>query len=86
MKLLCLGQLYVCPGLHHLRVSPTGRISLDDGPRVSGYRPCADLAFESAGEYAGPMTIGVILTGMGNDGAKGSADGSIGWRACDRAG
>jgi two-component system chemotaxis response regulator CheB len=39
---------------------------------VSGYRPCADLTFESAAEYAGPMTIGVILTGMGNDGAKGA--------------
>jgi two-component system chemotaxis response regulator CheB len=64
-------QLYVCPGSHHLRVSPTGRVSLDDGPRISGYRPCADLAFESGADYAGPMMIGVVLTGMGNDGAKG---------------
>jgi two-component system chemotaxis response regulator CheB len=71
-EIIVPGQLYVCPGSHHLRVSPTGRISLDDGPRVSGYRPCADLTFESAAEYAGPMTIGVILTGMGNDGAKGA--------------
>ena len=70
-EIIVPGQLYVCPGSHHLRVSPTGRISLDDGPRISGYRPCADLTFESAAEYAGPMTIGVILTGMGNDGAKG---------------
>jgi two-component system chemotaxis response regulator CheB len=70
-EIIVPGQLYVCPGSHHLRVSPTGRISLDDGPRVSGYRPCADLTFESAAEYAGPMTIGVILTGMGNDGSKG---------------
>ena len=64
-------QLYICPGSHHMRVSPTGRVSLDDGPRVSGYRPCADLTFESAAEYAGPMVIGVILTGMGNDGSRG---------------
>src|SRR5438270_7700328 len=71
-EIIVPGQLYVCPGSHHLRVSPTGRISLDDGPRVSGYRPCADLTFESAAEYAGPMTIGVSLTGMGNDGAKGA--------------
>ena len=71
-EIIVPGHLYVCPGSHHLRVSPTGRISLDDGPRVSGYRPCADLALESAAEYAGPMTIGVILTGMGNDGAKGA--------------
>lgn len=70
-EIIVPGQLYVCPGSHHLRVSPTGRISLDDGPRISGYRPCADLTLESAAEYAGPMTIGVILTGMGNDGAKG---------------
>jgi two-component system, chemotaxis family, protein-glutamate methylesterase/glutaminase len=65
------GTLYVCPGSHHLRVSSSGRIALDDGPRISGYRPCADVAFETAAAYAGAMTIGVILTGMGNDGARG---------------
>src|SRR5882724_9405341 len=70
-EIIVPGNLYVCPGSHHLRVSPTGRVSLDDGPRISGYRPCADLTFESAAEYAGPLTIGVILTGMGNDGSKG---------------
>ncbi|HYL92785.1 MAG TPA: chemotaxis response regulator protein-glutamate methylesterase [Alphaproteobacteria bacterium] len=70
-EIVAPGHLYVCPGSHHLRISPTGRISLDDGPRISGYRPCADLAFESGAEYAGPMMIGVVLTGMGNDGAKG---------------
>ena len=70
-EIIVPGQLYVCPGSHHLRVSPTGRISLDAGPRIGGYRPCADLALESAADYAGPMTIAVILTGMGNDGAKG---------------
>jgi two-component system chemotaxis response regulator CheB len=70
-EIIVPGQLYVCPGSHHLRVSPTGRISLDDGPRIGGYRPCADLTLESAADYAGPMAIGVILTGMGNDGAKG---------------
>jgi two-component system chemotaxis response regulator CheB len=70
-EIIAPGQLYVCPGSHHLRISPTGRISLDDGPRIGGYRPCADLALESAADYAGPMAIAVILTGMGNDGAKG---------------
>lgn len=64
--------LYVCPGTHHLRVSPTGRITLDNGPRVNGYRPCADLALETAATFAGAMSIGVILTGMGNDGAQGA--------------
>jgi two-component system, chemotaxis family, protein-glutamate methylesterase/glutaminase len=70
-EIIVPGQLYICPGSHHMRVSPTGRVSLDDGPRISGYRPCADLTFESAADYFGPMTTAVILTGMGNDGAKG---------------
>src|SRR3954463_14060744 len=32
-------QMYICPGSHHMRISATGRILLDDGPRISGYRP-----------------------------------------------
>ncbi len=63
---------YVCPGSHHLRFSPTGRITLDNGPRVNGYRPCADLALETAASLAGAACIGVILTGMGGDGARGA--------------
>jgi len=70
-EIIVPGQLYICPGSHHMRVSPTGRVSLDDGPRIGGYRPCADLTLDSAADYAGPMSIGIILTGMGNDGAKG---------------
>lgn len=65
------GQLYVCPGSHHLRVSATGRVVLDDGPRVSGYRPCADLTLESVVAYCGDNAVGVVLTGMGNDASKG---------------
>src|SRR5262249_16468977 len=65
------GTLYVCPGSQHLRVNSSGRIALDNGPRISGYRPCADVAFETPPAYAGAMTVGVILTGMGNDGARG---------------
>ncbi len=63
--------LYVCPGSHHLRVSASGRIALDDGPRVNGYRPSADLAMETVAAYAGRLAISVVLTGMGNDGARG---------------
>ena len=70
-EIIVPGQLYVCPGACHMRVSTTGRILLDDGPRISGYRPCADLTMESAADYSGPNTVGVVLTGMGNDGAKG---------------
>lgn len=70
-EILRPGILYVCPGSHHLRISSLGRIVLDDGPRIDGYRPCADAAMETAAAWAGPMTIGVVLTGMGNDGANG---------------
>ena len=66
------GTLYVCPGSHHLRISAAGNIQLDDGPRIAGYRPCADVTLESAANWAGAMTTAVVLTGMGNDGAKGA--------------
>ena len=65
------GTFYVCPGSHHLRISLAGRVKLDDGPRISGYRPCADVTFESAAAFAGGNLIAVVLTGMGNDGARG---------------
>lgn len=65
------GTIYICPGSHHLRVTSSGRIQLDEGPRISGYRPCADAALESLAAHAGNMAIGVVLTGMGNDGAQG---------------
>ncbi len=65
------GNFYICPGSHHLRLSPTGRITLDDGPRISGYRPCADVTLETVAQFAGPMCIATVLTGMGNDGSRG---------------
>jgi len=65
------GTILVCPGSHHLRVTGSGRIDLHEGERINGYRPCADLALETAAAFAGPMCVGVILTGMGGDGAKG---------------
>jgi two-component system, chemotaxis family, protein-glutamate methylesterase/glutaminase len=69
---LTTGTFYVCPGSHHLRVSPKGRVVLDSGARISGYRPCADVAMETAAAWAGPLTTGVVLTGMGNDGSRGA--------------
>ena len=71
-ELMRVGTVYVCPGGNHLRVSPSGRLLLDEGPRINGHRPSADLALESVADYAGPMGIAVVLTGMGNDGAKGA--------------
>ncbi len=63
--------LYVCPGSHHLRISSSGRIVLQDGPRISGYRPCADVTMETAAKWAGAMAVGIVLTGMGNDASLG---------------
>ena len=70
-EILQPSTLYVCPGSHHMRITPTGRITLDDGPRISGYRPCADVTLDTAAAFAGPMSIGVVLTGMGNDASQG---------------
>jgi two-component system chemotaxis response regulator CheB len=65
------GTIYVCPGSHHLKITGSGRIDLHEGERINGYRPCADVTLESAAAFAGPMCMGIILTGMGGDGAKG---------------
>ncbi|HXZ79341.1 MAG TPA: chemotaxis response regulator protein-glutamate methylesterase [Terriglobales bacterium] len=64
-------SVYVCPGARHMRVMANGRLSIEGGERINGYRPCADVAMETAATYAGPMTIAVVLTGMGADGSKG---------------
>ena len=67
------GTLYICPGAQHLRVSPTGRIQLDGASgRINGYLPNIDVTMETVAAYAGAMSIGVVLTGMGNDGAIGA--------------
>jgi two-component system chemotaxis response regulator CheB len=71
-EILAAATVYVCPGSHHMRVSPTGRVMLDDGPRILGYRPCADVTLESAAAYVGAMSVAVVLTGMGNDGVRGA--------------
>jgi two-component system chemotaxis response regulator CheB len=68
---LLAGQIYVCPGDQHLRVLPPGKIALDPGPRIGGYRPCIDVTLESVAGLVGANTVTVILTGMGNDGARG---------------
>lgn len=68
------GTIYVCPGSSHLRVSSQGKIALDQGARIDGYRPCADVAFETVASYARGLAIGVVLTGMGSDATKGAID------------
>jgi two-component system chemotaxis response regulator CheB len=67
------GSLYICPGGQHLRVSPTGRMQLDGATgRIEGYLPNIDVTMESVAAFAGAMSIGVVLTGMGSDGARGA--------------
>ncbi len=65
------GMIYLCPGSHHMRVSLTGKIMLDPGMRIEGYLPCANAALETVATYARSLGVAVVLTGMGNDAAKG---------------
>jgi two-component system, chemotaxis family, protein-glutamate methylesterase/glutaminase len=67
------GTLYICPGAQHLRVNPLGRIQLDGTTgRIAGYLPNIDATMESVAAFGGALSIGVVLTGMGNDGAQGA--------------
>ncbi len=67
------GTLYICPGGQHLRVTPTGRILLDGtSGRINGYLPNIDITMESVAAFAGALSIGAVLTGMGNDGTNGA--------------
>lgn len=68
------GSVYLAPGgATHLRVSGRGplRCSLHDAGPVNGHRPSVDVLFNSVAETAGHRAVGVILTGMGRDGAQG---------------
>ena len=70
---LSAGQVLVAPGDHHLRLSATGAVQLDQGPRVHGVRPSVDVALHSVAQTFGPRTVAAVLTGMGQDGAAGAA-------------
>jgi two-component system chemotaxis response regulator CheB len=68
------GHAYLAPGGYHLVVRRAGsgfRLELDEGPRIHYQRPALDVTFKSIAEVAGPRALGVILTGMGRDGADG---------------
>lgn len=66
------GTLYICPGAKHMRIIPPGRIVLEETGRIAGYLPNIDVTLESVAAFAGANSICAILTGMGNDGAKGA--------------
>jgi two-component system chemotaxis response regulator CheB len=68
------GHAYIAPGDAHLQLARSGAnyvARLDDGPPVNRHRPSVDVLFHSAATQAGRNAIGVILTGMGKDGAAG---------------
>jgi len=68
------GHVYIAPGSHHLMVERDGAryiCRLSDGPPVNRHKPSVDVLFRSMAQNAGHNGVGVILTGMGNDGAAG---------------
>jgi len=68
------GHVLVAPGNFHLRLGRDGalvRARVEGGEPVNRHRPSVDVLFHSAAEVLGPNAIGVIMTGMGNDGAQG---------------
>ncbi len=68
------GHALIAPGNHHLLLKRSGAryfVEIKDGPLVSRHRPSVDVLFRSTARYAGRNAIGVIMTGMGDDGAKG---------------
>lgn len=68
------GHAYIPPGGKHLRVVGDGarwRCRIDDGPAVNRHKPSVDVLFQSVAQTVGANAIGIILTGMGDDGARG---------------
>lgn len=74
LDIICGGTVYIAPGDRHLTVVKAGsgyRIKLVGGAKVSGHIPAVDVLFDSAAQKIGKDAIGLILTGMGRDGAEG---------------
>jgi len=68
------GRALIAPGNHHALLKRSGAryyVEIKDGPLVSRHRPSVDVLFRSAARYAGKNAVGVIMTGMGDDGARG---------------
>jgi two-component system chemotaxis response regulator CheB len=68
------GHVYIAPGDRHLLVERDGArylCRLSDGLHVNRHRPSVDVMFRSVAQNVGPNALGVILTGMGDDGARG---------------
>lgn len=71
---LLRGHALIAPGERHLLLNRSGAnymVQVRDGPLVSRHKPSADVLFRSVSRYAGSNAVGVIMTGMGNDGSRG---------------
>lgn len=74
---LIRGRALIAPGNQHMLLKRSGAryyVEVKDGPLVSRHRPSVDVLFRSAARYAGKNCVGVIMTGMGDDGARGMAE------------
>jgi two-component system chemotaxis response regulator CheB len=68
------GHVLIAPGNQHMRLVRDGatyRVRLGSDPHVNRHRPSVDVLFHSCADAAGPAAVGVIMTGMGDDGARG---------------
>ena len=65
------GHVYVAPGDRHLGITAGGLMQVTEAPAVGGQRPAADVLFNSMARHLGPRGLGILLTGMGEDGARG---------------
>ncbi len=68
------GLVLIAPGTHHMLLRRSGaqyRVEVKDGPLVSRHRPSVDVLFRSVAQSAGANSVGIIMTGMGDDGAHG---------------
>ena len=71
---LLAGFVYIAPGDKHMMIKRSGavyKICIQDGPLVSRHKPSVDVLFRSVAKYAGKNAMGIIMTGMGDDGASG---------------
>jgi two-component system chemotaxis response regulator CheB len=71
------GRALIAPGNRHTLLKRSGTryyVEVKDGPLVCRHRPSVDVLFRSAARYAGKNAVGVIMTGMGDDGARGMAE------------
>ncbi|MFZ0389702.1 MAG: chemotaxis response regulator protein-glutamate methylesterase, partial [Calditrichia bacterium] len=68
------GRVLVAPGNYHMKLLRSGgdyRVTCEDGEQVCGHRPSVEVLFRSVAKYAGANAVGIMLTGMGRDGAEG---------------